>query len=71
MPALRLAEHARVMFWVWVSLWSVVLLWGVLIVRKFARLASREHLQQKSDDIALFLQFVLWISLSLILLLKW
>lgn len=71
MPALRLAEHARIMFWVWVSLWAVVLLWGVLIVRKFARLVSRERLQQKSDDIALFFQFLLWIGLSLLLLLKW
>jgi hypothetical protein len=59
------------MFWVWVLLWAVILLWGVLIVRKFARLLSREQLRQKSDDLALFLQFLAWISLSLFLLLKW
>jgi hypothetical protein len=54
-----------------VSLWAVILFWGIVIVRKFARLAARERLQQKSDDLALFLQFALWIGLSLVLLLEW
>lgn len=71
MPALQLAEHSRVFFWFWVSLWAVILIWGIVIVRKFARLAARERLQQKSDDVALFLQFALWIGLSLVLLLEW
>lgn len=71
MPALQLAEHSRVFFWFWVSLWAVILFWGIVIVRKFARLAARERLQQKSDDVALFLQFALWIVLSLVLLLEW
>jgi len=72
MPALRLAEHARILFWIWVSLWSVVLIWGIAIVRKLAQLASGERLiQRKTEDLGLFLQFILWIGLSLLLLLKW
>lgn len=71
MPALQLAEHSRIFFWIWVSLWAVILFWGIMIVRKFARLAAREPFQQKSDDLALFLQFALWIGLSLVLLLEW
>jgi len=58
------------LFWIWVFQWAVILFWGAAIVRKFARLAARKSLQQKTDDIALFLQFALWIGLSLVLMLE-